>query len=83
MSGSSRTSWRRLAVLYSEDVIGENAIEPNSPSQRPGTGESPDPADESLSGAVARHVDRISPATTTTSRRQASMPASSASSSGR
>jgi len=50
---------RRLAVLYSEDVIGESVIEAElAETQQPSPDAAPDPAAESLSGAVARHVDR-------------------------
>jgi two-component system nitrogen regulation response regulator GlnG len=50
---------RRLAVLYSEDMIGEGVIEAELvETQQPSAGDAPDPAAESLSGAVARHVDR-------------------------
>ncbi len=50
---------RRLAVLYSEDVIGESVIEAElAQTQRPSATDAPDPAAESLSGAVAHHVDR-------------------------
>jgi two-component system nitrogen regulation response regulator GlnG len=47
---------RRLAVLCSEEIIGESVIQSElEDSRRPVEGE---PVDETLSGAVARHVDR-------------------------
>ena len=47
---------RRLAVLYSEEIIGESVIQSElEDSRKPVEGE---PADETLSGAVERHVDR-------------------------
>lgn len=47
---------RRLAVLYSEEIIGESVIQSElEDSRKPVEGE---PVDETLSGAVERHVDR-------------------------
>jgi len=49
---------RRLAVLYSEDVIGESVIDVElAEARRPATGDESVEPNESLSGAVARHVD--------------------------
>ncbi len=50
---------RRLAVLYSEDVIGESVIDAElAEARRPAAGDESVEPNESLSGAVARHVDR-------------------------
>jgi two-component system, NtrC family, nitrogen regulation response regulator GlnG len=50
---------RRLAVLYSEDVIGEAVVDAElAETQKPTSRDKADPANENLSGAVARHVDR-------------------------